>query len=269
MEHINRLASRDPLWPLKRALRNWAEQASVVGGVYSTSEVHAVRGTEDTENDVELSEWDVYGEVCDIVREAGEIALQLGLPDTYRTTRVSSPITVATAKEMLAECLAACNQLEKAAGTISSAVDVSVMPGVARAAAQSDLPKRTAEEKLWLAIGLLSQHPDWTKSKIAEQVGVDRRTLYNWPGFQAAWRAARAKDTNSIVRGSKGKDGRVEAHSSPIECNSCGDPATETLKGIDYCRECYLEKVLEGQEAEMRKDFEAEHRGSKRRKRDD
>ena len=120
--------------------------------------------------------------------------------------------------------------------------------------------ERTTEENEALAIGLLSKHPDWSKKRIAQHVGVNRRTLYNWPRFEKAWRIAKAKDTEGVARGSKGKRNRkVEAYSAAKKCD-CGDLATQDYNGKDYCRACYLDKVLEDQEAEKRKDDEARKR---------
>ena len=117
--------------------------------------------------------------------------------------------------------------------------------------------QRTSEEKQALAIGLLCKHPDWPKSKIAEVVGVDRRTLYNWPVFQTAWRNTKAKDTAGIARGSKDKLSRtVEAYSPVTKCVPAAMSPPRSTPGKDYCRECYLEVVLEDQDDDKRKDDE-------------
>ena len=114
--------------------------------------------------------------------------------------------------------------------------------------------QRTTEENEALAIALLVRHPDWTITRIAKQVGVDRRTLYNWKTFRDTWRVAKAKDTEGMARGCKGKDGSIEAYSAAAKCASCGDLAIERFEGKDYCQTCYFEKVREDQEAEERKD---------------
>jgi hypothetical protein len=119
--------------------------------------------------------------------------------------------------------------------------------------------ERTTEENEALAIALLVRHPDWTIKRIAKQVGVDRRTLYNWKTFRDTWRVAKAKDTEGMARGCKGKDGSIEAYSSTAKCASCGDLAIERFEGKDYCQTCYFEKVREDQEAEQRKGRRAKY----------
>lgn len=65
--------------------------------------------TEWSEPEVELN---ILEDAADIVREAGEIALRLGLPELYKATRVASPmLAVEVAKDDLGRCLSACNEL--------------------------------------------------------------------------------------------------------------------------------------------------------------
>jgi hypothetical protein len=209
--------------------------------------------------DVELIGMDA----AKFVEEAGEIALRFGLPDLYRATRVHccpeyrfQTLPIVDAKELLGRCLAAVNEMMERSAPAAPAAVAAVPPQEAADLAQAK--KRTTAESEALAMSLLVSHPDWSKNKIAETVGVARRTLYNWPRFTAAWRAANAKDTKAVPRGFKTSDGRIEAYTSPAKCASCGEIAIESYKNEDYCRECYFEKVREEQEAEKRKDDAAE-----------
>lgn len=61
-----------------------------------------------------------------------------------------------------------------------------------------------------LAIGYLSQHPDWTDTKIAAAVGVNRTTLYDWKTYKAA-RAALRNARQDTSKGYRTKEGKLEA----------------------------------------------------------
>lgn len=212
----------------------------------------------------------IYEDAAEIVLEAGEYALLFGLPDLYRATRVRCPgfplpmMAIDNAKERLGQCLAAVNELiaKGVSAAPTTALPPEAVPSQEESAKLARIEQMTREEKQALAVGLLVKHPDWSATRIAEYVGVDRRTLYHWAGFQTAWRAARAKDRQAIPRGSKSKDRTVEAYStvtdgaaqaytSPDDCEACGDPGgVHELNGKYYCRDCYLEKVKEDQEAD-------------------
>ncbi len=61
------------------------------------------------------------------------------------------------------------------------------------------------------ALGILVAHSDWTDTQIAAEVGVRRQTLYKpgWKKFQDARKAM--KQTAKMPRGSKDRDGQIEA----------------------------------------------------------
>lgn len=113
---------------------------------------------------------DSYISAAEIVEEAGEIALQLGLLGLYEQTRVPKGVLgFDEAKVLLTRCLLA-------------------LDGTSR-------KRRNTSEKMAHAIWLTEQHPAWTKSRIAAEVGVDRRTLNNWSAFETAWRKSHVKAT--------------------------------------------------------------------------
>lgn len=62
-------------------------------------------------------------------------------------------------------------------------------------------------EPMAQAIALLTQHPDWTDTKIAETVGVHRTTIYTWGPYGQLRELLKAK----IPRGSRRADGQIEA----------------------------------------------------------
>ena len=199
---------------------------------------------------------------------AGDIARPLVLPDvtqptSIRSTEIALPmLAIEDAKSLLGQCLAAVNELiEKGGHAAPATVPPALMLSQEEAAASALPIKRTKDENQMLALGLLHNHPDWSLQRIAKVVGVERRTLYNWKGFQTAWRAAKAKDTRAIPRGFKSSDGTIEAYPEikrgnseaydpPDTCVSCGDVGVHDFKGKNYCRGCYLKKVQEDQDAE-------------------
>jgi len=60
-----------------------------------------------------------------------------------------------------------------------------------------------------IALILLKQEPRWTDTRIAKEVGVSRTSLYRWPEYEMLRKLLRKQW--SLPRGSKDKDGRVEA----------------------------------------------------------
>jgi len=60
-----------------------------------------------------------------------------------------------------------------------------------------------------VALILLKQHPDWTDTKIAKEAGVRRTSPYRWPEYKKLRQLLRKPW--SLPRGSKGKDGSIEA----------------------------------------------------------
>lgn len=65
-------------------------------------------------------------------------------------------------------------------------------------------------DKQWEAIRCLRDHPDWSDTRIAEEIGVHRTTLYTWRDFRAA-KAARNGEKNRLARGWKNQGGMMEA----------------------------------------------------------
>jgi hypothetical protein len=62
-----------------------------------------------------------------------------------------------------------------------------------------------------LALAMLVEHPDWSDTKIAKAVGVNRTTLYDWPNFKKAKEALK-QGKKELPRGSKnGETGDMEA----------------------------------------------------------
>jgi hypothetical protein len=62
-----------------------------------------------------------------------------------------------------------------------------------------------------LALALLSQHPDWSDTKIAETLGCARTSLYRWNKYTAA-REIQSQEKHKFPRGSKFR-GHIEAES--------------------------------------------------------
>ena len=60
------------------------------------------------------------------------------------------------------------------------------------------------------ALAVLVDHQDWSDTKIAEAAGISRTTLYDYPDFKTA-RKVQKQNKGKIPRGSKDKDGNVEA----------------------------------------------------------
>lgn len=61
------------------------------------------------------------------------------------------------------------------------------------------------------ALGVLAAHPDWTDEAIAQGADVARTSLYRWPRFKAARKAARNAGRAGMTRGFQREDGSVEA----------------------------------------------------------
>lgn len=69
-------------------------------------------------------------------------------------------------------------------------------------------PKGLSKEALALAV--LVDHPDWTHKRIAEAAGCHEKSLNRMKKFMAA-KAALEQGQSGIPRGSKAKDGTIEA----------------------------------------------------------
>jgi hypothetical protein len=72
------------------------------------------------------------------------------------------------------------------------------------------------------AIALLFTHSEWTIAQIAQHLGKDRTTLYDWPKFRAAAELKgllkpRGPKTAAPRHGHKTRDGSVEAYSDKVE----------------------------------------------------
>jgi hypothetical protein len=71
--------------------------------------------------------------------------------------------------------------------------------------------RRNGPSKQALAITCLSMHPEWTDAQIAEEVGVNRTTLYKWAAFQKA-KERMGKNRERMPKGYKSREGAVEAY---------------------------------------------------------
>ena len=59
-------------------------------------------------------------------------------------------------------------------------------------------------------LAVWTEHPEWSNTKIAKAAGINRTTLYDYPEFKNL-RATQKEDKKRIRRGSKAKDGTIEA----------------------------------------------------------
>lgn len=80
-------------------------------------------------------------------------------------------------------------------------------------AVQQQSPTRRAGKLEWLpkAMLIVRDNPDWSDSRIAEEVGVNRSTLSRRPEYQAAAALARGSVRGNVPRGFKTEDGDIEA----------------------------------------------------------
>jgi hypothetical protein len=142
----------EPMPPRAGVPEGVADAAQQREGVLdcAAAKVAVLEDASDVDDEEEKPEWpgpelSVFEDAADIVREAGEIALRLGLPDLYRATRVHSPmLAIPVAKELLGRCLAACNELiAEAAPTASAdfALVASVPPPDTDAADAESVPE--------------------------------------------------------------------------------------------------------------------------------
>lgn len=86
-----------------------------------------------------------------------------------------------------------------------------------RLALKAEIEKRLASDKATdpmdresRALGILVDHPDWAMTRIAKEVGCDRRRLYDMPKFKDA-RDALKSGKAEFPRGQKDADGNIEA----------------------------------------------------------
>lgn len=98
-----------------------------------------------------------------------------------------------------------------------------------------------------MALALITEHPEWTIKKIAQTVGVTRRTLYNWETFQNVWKLMRAK-AGTLPSGFRNANGDVEAIQMEEECDVCGNVALGCNDGRWLCRECLNRQDIEDYE---------------------
>lgn len=71
------------------------------------------------------------------------------------------------------------------------------------------------------ALALLVKHPDWSQAQMAQAVGVGRTSLYRFRRYQAA-REALQTGKADMPRGSKDKDGNLEAWEGDTFCDTDG-----------------------------------------------
>jgi len=124
---------------------------------------------------------------------------------------------------------------------------------------QGDDPDRNSEGRPKLsneahALAMLVQHPDWTDTQIADAVGVNRTTLYNWDSFKRA-RAELKRGRTDRPSGHRNKSidsagdtvVDIDGVHAGMKCRHCGDDVSawtcrECDREItDACRECHAE----------------------------
>jgi hypothetical protein len=138
---------------------------------------------------------DCYADAAEIVQQAGEHALTLGLADLYEPTRTKGPIGFDEAKTLLARCLLAIDAL-----------------------VATPRKRRNTDEKMAFAIRLAENYPDLTKTQIAERVGVSRRTLNNRADFQMAWKKNHIKgDVRTGTKFSRTVDASVGQREAELQ----------------------------------------------------
>jgi hypothetical protein len=111
-------------------------------------------------------------------------------------------------ESLAAEIISETEKAAQGAGAIkrkSALARKAEVPGV-----DQDRPEAKKIDKKSAALALLIQHPDWTDKRIAEQVGVNRTTLYEWQEYKAA-RAAQKGGKRDLPTGYKDSDRNIEA----------------------------------------------------------
>ncbi|MBP90811.1 MAG: hypothetical protein CMJ64_29560 [Planctomycetaceae bacterium] len=207
-----------------------------------------IQGIRDAEKIADLDCESAYEWGGSSVREIGDLCARFGLSDLYRESRELVPqadphlrqfiLSPVLATQFIAKCVAAASELaERRHGPSTPAPS----------ARKSPRAKRNANDAA--AVSLLIQNPEWTMDQIAEQVGVSRRTLYNYPEFRRAWGAAGAKDTSRIPRGSKSSSGKIEAVAPVPLCVACNDPAVTNENGVAFCSACFFALAEREQQA--------------------
>jgi hypothetical protein len=81
------------------------------------------------------------------------------------------------------------------------------------AQAEAATPKISNEA---IALAVLADHPEWTDTQIAKVAGCNRTTLYKWTKYVRA-REMLMSEKAARPRGSKSKDGHIEAWSNKAE----------------------------------------------------
>jgi hypothetical protein len=61
------------------------------------------------------------------------------------------------------------------------------------------------------ALAVLVKHPDWSVTKIAGKIGIDRSTLYRKACFMAAFNLNKASSQTELHRGGRSSNGQLEA----------------------------------------------------------
>ena len=82
-------------------------------------------------------------------------------------------------------------------------------------AKEADKPAQPELSNEALGLTILQQHPDWTNTRIAKEVGVSRTTVYRWKSFKGARQVLREAGKARFPRGQKdADDGTMEAWDS-------------------------------------------------------
>ena len=79
-------------------------------------------------------------------------------------------------------------------------------------------PQSSPEEKVDLAVAILLRAPEISPTKLAEQVGVARSTLYSKRGkWQPVRQTLTARDAGRMAKGAKSADGDLDAEGEDRE----------------------------------------------------
>jgi len=152
-----------------------------------------------------------------------DIRLTLQQQDLFRRT-VGFPFSLSVLKVYLAQKCNIQNPENYSIWDIIAALESSLQKTVAtqagtggkekaaQKAAEAEKPGPETQPKLpprSMALILRKEHRDWTNTRIAKEVGVERTSLYRWPEYKKLCKLMR--EQWSLPRGSKDKDGSIEA----------------------------------------------------------
>lgn len=167
------------------------------------------------------------GEVCRelrtgarlLGREANELEVAEG-PAARANTAICLECTLS---EFIAALRQAANLIRgKVAGQAHGAkVAAGVGDAALGIAANKEKPDLSKEA---LVIATLQDHPDWTDTRIAKEAGCNPKSVYRMKSFVRAKELLKRGRLLSIPRGSKSKDGAMEAWDDPRP-DDLGEPS--------------------------------------------